>query len=647
MARNIRNDHPVTPMSIFLWGGSERLQKRRDVLKHLTTNPIFAHSTHTGSLARKDAWTRAVVMSREIIRISFEEIWDDGQIRDAIHMLDGLAPIHPQNRIFLSNLERQMSDEQKAIWVPKARRYEIFGSYSQTELGHGSNVKGIETTATFDKDNDEFVINSPTLSSTKYWIGATGIWATHSLVVAKLIIDGANYGNHLFLTQLRDLDTQELMPGVEIYELGPKVYQGMVGVDNGALQFHNVRIPRNQMLARNAQVLRDGTYIPPKNEKHSYGSMVTVRAIMAEITGFDLLKAVSVAYHYTTFRKQFIPKGQKAESVVFNYASVKYRLLRMLAQGTALVLVGQHIKSRYDEYTQKMLQTGDTAELEDLHLQTVGAKVYSTHLTATGIEECRIACGGHGYSAYSGFGRMYANAVNAVTYEGDNFVLSQQVPRAVLKHYNAGTDKNISCLSYLSVLRSPSTDALAVSSKEDWFRPKNQRWVIERRLSHLVDQHKKDTEAGRDTSFSVFALTLAHCDFVYWQGFWEVFASCPSEIIAPVQALGQVFSLHVLTEAHKDLFGPYALNAAQRQWLKEAYDDAIEELATHAGAVIEGFGFTEWEMDSALAKKDQTPYEALFEGAKRSEMNHMQHLQPLIISTRNIWKATQAEKAKL
>ncbi|ORX91628.1 acyl-CoA dehydrogenase/oxidase [Clohesyomyces aquaticus] len=160
-------------------------------------------------------------------------------------MLDGLAPVQPQYRIFLNNLERQMSDEQKAYWVPKAKRFEIFGSYSQTKLGHGSNVRGIETTATFDKSTDEFVISSPMLSSTKYVLD----WGDRGLGHAfdcggQAYYRWRNYGNHIFLAQLRDLETQRLMEGVEIYEMGLKGFQGMVGVDNGALRFHDVRIPR-------------------------------------------------------------------------------------------------------------------------------------------------------------------------------------------------------------------------------------------------------------------------------------------------------------------------------------------------------------------------------------------------------------------
>ena len=60
----------------------------------------------------------------------------------------------------------------------------IIGAYVQTELAHGSNVPGLETTAVFDKETDEFVINTPTVSGVKNWAGSLGIHATHAIIMA-------------------------------------------------------------------------------------------------------------------------------------------------------------------------------------------------------------------------------------------------------------------------------------------------------------------------------------------------------------------------------------------------------------------------------------------------------------------------------
>jgi acyl-CoA oxidase len=474
-------------------------------------------------------------------------------------------------------------------------------------------------------------------------------------VVAKLIIKGKHYGNHLFLTQIRDIETQRLMPGCEIYELGPKAFQGMLGTDNGAMQFHNVRVPRPQMLARNAQVLRDGTYVKPKNTKHSYGSMVTVRALMAEITGWDLVKAVLVAYHYTTFRKQFQKqRDQEEETTVFDYASVRYRLLPLLAQATALVVVGRNIKRGYDDYTAHNLKTGDFSQLEDFHLQTVGAKVYSTEITGHGIETCRIACGGHGYSALAGFGRMYGNAINAVTYEGDNYVVGQQVPRAILKHYHNKTEGALPTLSYLSILREGVRDRTApppIRSRNDWFDEKNQTWALEQRLSNLVQQHIEDTEAGKDTSYTCHSLTMAHCDFVYFKQLLDVvqrLEQAGETYTAAMKATARVFAISIIQDPHHSSLAqalPFSLD--QQKYLREAYAESLEDYAnTHVAQIVDAFGLTEYELDSALAKADQTPYEALLDGAKRSEMSGtgMSHLWPMMIETRQIWKKVEEEK---
>ena len=51
--------------------------------------------------------------------------------------------------------------------VDKALKLNDYGCFAMTELGHGSNVAGLETTATFDLLTKEFVINSPTPTSAK------------------------------------------------------------------------------------------------------------------------------------------------------------------------------------------------------------------------------------------------------------------------------------------------------------------------------------------------------------------------------------------------------------------------------------------------------------------------------------------------
>lgn len=80
----------------------------------------------------------------------------------------------------------------------------VIGCFAMTELAHGSNVAGLETTATFDRETDEFIIHTPHLGATKWWIGGAASTATHAAVFAQMIVDGKKYGVKTFVTQLRD-----------------------------------------------------------------------------------------------------------------------------------------------------------------------------------------------------------------------------------------------------------------------------------------------------------------------------------------------------------------------------------------------------------------------------------------------------------
>lgn len=110
----------------------------------------------------------------------------------------------------------------------------------------------LETTATLDKSTDEFIIHSPTKTSTKFWPGDLGRYTTHACVFARLKIDGKDYGVHSFIVQLRDLNTFTHLKGVRTGDMGSKF--GYVTKDNGWAIFDKVKIPRNNMLMSMASV---------------------------------------------------------------------------------------------------------------------------------------------------------------------------------------------------------------------------------------------------------------------------------------------------------------------------------------------------------------------------------------------------------
>jgi acyl-CoA oxidase len=59
-----------------------------------------------------------------------------------------------------------------------------------TELAHGSNVRGILTTAHYDDNTKEFIINTPGDEAMKFWIGGAAKSANVAAVFAQLYIDG-------------------------------------------------------------------------------------------------------------------------------------------------------------------------------------------------------------------------------------------------------------------------------------------------------------------------------------------------------------------------------------------------------------------------------------------------------------------------
>ena len=199
------------------------------------------------------------------------------------------------------SVENLANEEQKARWMPEIRQVNHLGCYAQTELGHGSNVAGIETTATLDKQMDEFVIHSPTITSTKFWPGDLGRMSSNAIVFARLIIDENDYGVQPFMVELRDTVTWKLRAGVTTGDLGPKF--GYTSKDNGWAMFNQVRIPRTNMLMGLCDVNKDGEISLKGDPRVLYSVMMYIRMIIVRDCGFGTMAANCIAMRYLAVRR--------------------------------------------------------------------------------------------------------------------------------------------------------------------------------------------------------------------------------------------------------------------------------------------------------------------------------------------------------
>ena len=205
--------------------------------------------------------------------------------------------------MFMPTIDLMGTDAQRAKWLPLARSCAIVGTYAQTELGHGTNLSALETTATYDAAAGVFVLETPTVTATKWWPGGLGKTTTHAVVMARLLLHGVDRGQHAFVVQLRDLDTHAALPGIELGDIGPKM--GYDRTDNGYLVLRGVRVPRENLLARHKAVAADGSYSTAGHAKAVYGTMLSVRVYLVE-------EASRVLQHATTIAARYWPSAARA-----------------------------------------------------------------------------------------------------------------------------------------------------------------------------------------------------------------------------------------------------------------------------------------------------------------------------------------------
>uniref|UniRef100_A0A1I8AV65 Acyl-coenzyme A oxidase n=1 Tax=Steinernema glaseri TaxID=37863 RepID=A0A1I8AV65_9BILA len=630
-------------LSEFIYGGKDKVRRRREIAKYVDEHQELHDPVPVPFLSREERIENA---SRAVVALKkhMDRCVEKGNEEEEMLMtmlvcnLDG-KPTNLQYAMFIPTLETQADEEQKRWWLQRAKNLEILGTYAQTELGHGTMLRRLETTATFDKASDCFVLHSPTVTSSKWWPGNLGKCSNYCIVVAQLYIDGKCYGPHTFMVQLRDEKTHLPLPGITVGDIGPKF--GINSVDNGFLRFDHVKIPRRHMMMAHARVERDGSFVKPIHSKLSYGAMVFVRSQMTTHQAIFLAMAATITTRYSAIRRQGLidPKGDEVQ--VLDYQTQQHRLFPQIARSFAFLFTGQYVKKLYSQVTDD-IAAGNAELLPELHALTSGLKAVVTHQTGLGIEQCRMACGGHGYSEASGIPLLYTQAIGGCTYEGENMVMLLQTARFLMRaagKVRAGKGAKIGRQSQVDYLfekgpekcridhRILTESASSTEAVIETFEHVARRLTLSAydRLQLAKASGQPEHNAWNQCAVDLTKASRAHTRLFIAKSFVETVKEITDFGVATVMNdLMNLYLLYELSEMSGHLLEDGFVSGQQMSYIQNAVYKLLAKIRPNAVSIVDSFVFDDRQLKSVLGRRDGHVYENMLEWAKHSSLNKTQ-----------------------
>ncbi|QSZ54271.1 acyl-CoA dehydrogenase [Paenarthrobacter sp. AT5] len=517
-------------------------------------------------------------------------------------------------------------------WLPGIMNLEIPGCFAMTETGHGSDVASIATTATYDEETQEFVIDTPFRAAWKDYIGNAANDGLAAVVFAQLITRKVNHGVHAFYVDLRDPATGDFLPGIGGEDDGIK--GGLNGIDNGRLHFTNVRIPRTNLLNRYGDVAVDGTYSstiesPGRRFFTMLGTLVQGRVSLDGAAVAASKVALQSAIHYAAERRQFNATSPTEEEVLLDYQRHQRRLFTRLATTYAASFAHEQLLQKFDDVFSGAHDTD--ADRQDLETLAAALKPLSTWHALDTLQECREACGGAGFLIENRFASLRADLDVYVTFEGDNTVLLQLVAKRLLADYakefrgaNFGVlaryvvDQAAGVALYRTGLRqvaqfvadsgSVQKSALALRDEE------GQRTLLTDRVQSMVAEVGAALKgAGKLPQHQAAALfnqhqnelieaAQAHAELLQWEAFTEALAKVDDAGTKEVLTrLRDLFGLSLI-EKHLSWYLMNGRLSMQRGRTVGTYiNRLLVKIRPHALDLVDAFGYGAEHLRAAIA----------------------------------------------
>lgn len=427
---------------------------------------------------------------------------------------------------------------------------------------------------------------------------------------------------------------------------------GRDGIDNGWIRFSGVRIPRDYMLMQWSEVTPEGKYLPSPLPQLQYAPLVEGRIGIVMCAAYELQRAVTIAIRYGCVRRQFKQQGFAEPMKLMDYQTHQFNLLPLLAGAVAIHFTGRRLCHVYqhvilDNLKQKKVLS---VELADLHNCSASLKAYTSWLTTDGIEVCRQSCGGHGYSAYSGFAQLYTDFVVNCTWEGANTVLVQQTSSYLIKSIKKMIkNNNKPCLQGASIQYLNNYPAILASkcraqSVEDFF---NHQILLEayqysackqvlnagtRILKEVKIHGKGNYQAVNNCQVDLVRSAKAHSYLYMVQSFMQVVedpsnaslapgkphAPCSAELHKGLKNLCDLFALYYLEQDLAVFLTEGYMNSAQAKMVSAALRQIMLIVRKDSIAYVDAFNLSDFIVNSQLGAYDGNIYSKYFARVKQT-----------------------------
>jgi acyl-CoA oxidase len=585
--------------------------------------------------AQVTEWTRTLASTGGPALLFPEEFGGLGRVGDAIACFETLAhsdlsllvKCGVQFGLFGGAVHHLGTRRHHERYLAEIASFELPGAFAMSESGHGSDVQRVRTTATYDPDSQEFVLETPSDEDRKDYIGNAARDGRLAAVFCQLVVGDTPRGVHCLLVPIRDQDG-EVAENVRIEDCGHKL--GLNGVDNGRIWFDRVRVPRENLLDRYAQVSAEGEYTSPiESENRRFftmlGTLIQGRISVGGASISAAKSALTIAIRHALRRRQFGPPDSELELPLLDYRVHQRRLLPALARTYALHFAQQGVVAELDRIFGADDGSAEQSEAEqqarrELETRAAGLKALATWHAAETIQGCREACGGAGYLSVNRLGALAADTDVFTTFEGDNTILLQLVAKSLLTGYRdefgelgpvatagfvAGQvwETVVERTAAREIIQRLTDDLVPGREREEDLVDREYhlglfRWREEhilsaaaRRLKRGIDDGGDPFEVFNDCQDHVLATARAHTERELLEAFADAVDRCEDPELKLV--LGRLCDLHALAEIERDRawFQEHGrISSTRAKAVTRSVNGLCAGLREHAAELVDAFG---------------------------------------------------------